>query len=126
MQFGNLLSTRTRRRSIFQANPFSGSAKNLYLFGGMIVSLLTALIILHVPFFNDVFFTRYNGFFLIFYMLMVLTINVLIFPNNLIRPVPIQFYFIPLGFATFILVMDETRKLLVRTYPKSFLDKLAW
>jgi len=99
MQFGNLLSIRTRRRSIFQANPFSGPTKNLYLFGGMIVSLITALIILHVPFFNNVFFTR---------------------------PVPIQFYFIPIGFATFILIMDETRKLLVRTYPKSFLDRLAW
>ncbi|PKY27748.1 calcium ATPase [Rhizophagus irregularis] len=99
MQFGNLLSIRTRRRSIFQANPFSGPSKNLYLFGGMFISLITALIILHVPFFNNVFYTR---------------------------PVPIQFYFIPLGFAAFIFVMDEMRKLLVRTYPKSFLDKLAW
>ena len=127
MQFGNLLSTRTRRRSIFQANPFSGPTKNLYLFGGMIVSLLTALIILHVPFFNDVFFTRYNGFFFnILYMLMVLILNVFNLSKQSHRPVPIQFYFIPLGFAAFILIMDETRKLLVRTYPKSFLDRLAW
>ncbi|RIA98676.1 hypothetical protein C1645_748901 [Glomus cerebriforme] len=99
MQFGNLLSTRTRRRSIIQSNPFSGPTRNLYLFGGMAVSLITALIILHVPFFNNVFYTR---------------------------PIPVQFYFIPLGFATFILMMDETRKLLVRAYPKSFLDRIAW
>lgn len=98
-QFGNLLSIRTRRRSIFQSNPFSGPTKNLYLFGAMFISLITMLVILYVPFFNNVFNTR---------------------------PIPVKFYFIPLGFAAFILIMDEIRKLLIRTYPKSFLDKLAW
>src|SRR6266498_3943457 len=67
MQFGNLLSIRTRRISIFQSNPLSGPTKNLYLFGAMLISLLTMLIILHVPFFNYVFNTRYNLKFLFFY-----------------------------------------------------------
>ena len=125
MQFGNLLSTRTRRRSIFQSNPFSGPTKNLYLFGAMFISLMTALIILHVPFFNDVFFTRYNDFyFSYFWCSKKKKIN--ISSKHSIRPVPVQFYFFPLGFAAFILMMDETRKLLVRSYPKSIFDRLAW
>ncbi|CAG8572667.1 7033_t:CDS:10 [Acaulospora morrowiae] len=99
MQFGNLLASRTRRRSILQANPFYGPKRNLYLFGAMTISLMTALIILYVPFFNNVFYTR---------------------------PIPAEFYFIPLGFAAVILTMDEIRKLTVRTYPKSIFGMLAW
>src|ERR1051325_6299231 len=103
MQFGNLLSTRTRRRSIFQSNPFSGPTKNLYLFGAMLISLMTALIILYVPFFNNVFNTRYN-YFLISFILLRSEKKSLTSLINSIRPVPVHFYFIPLGFATFILM----------------------
>lgn len=34
------------------------------------------------------------------------------------HPIPGMFWGIPFGIATGLLLMDETRKLLVRTYPK--------
>jgi sodium/potassium-transporting ATPase subunit alpha len=40
--------------------------------------------------------------------------------------VSIEFWFIPLPLALGILVMDEIRKLLVRTWPKGPLAKIAW
>ena len=40
--------------------------------------------------------------------------------------VPIEFWFIPLPLALGILMMDEIRKLIVRTWPKGFLARIAW
>jgi sodium/potassium-transporting ATPase subunit alpha len=40
--------------------------------------------------------------------------------------VPLEFWFIPLPLALGILMMDEIRKLVVRTWPKGVLAKIAW
>ncbi|KAI7889875.1 uncharacterized protein EV154DRAFT_423062 [Mucor mucedo] len=98
-QWGNVLSSRTRRLSITQANPLWGPNQNLYLFAAMIISLAITLIILYVPVFNDVLFTA---------------------------PIPVAFWFIPFGWAAFIMVMDESRKFISRTYPNSLIAKLSW
>lgn len=98
-QWGNVLSSRTRRLSITQANPLWGPNQNLYLFGAMLISLAITLIILYVPVFNTVLGTS---------------------------PIPVAFWFIPFGWSAFIMVMDETRKLLARKFPNSFIAKLAW
>ena len=126
MQFGNLLSIRTRRRSIIQSNPISGPTRNLYLFGAMLISVIATLVILYVPFFNNIFNTRYVILFFSILYAFGIDDSISTFQNNPFRPIPIQFYFIPLGFSIFILIIDEIRKLLVRTYPKSLLCKLAW
>ncbi|KAI7904029.1 uncharacterized protein BX663DRAFT_485506 [Cokeromyces recurvatus] len=98
-QWGNVLSSRTRRLSITQANPLWGPNQNLYLFAAMVASLAIAIIILYVPVFNVYLETS---------------------------PIPVKFWFIPFGWAFFIMFMDESRKLLVRKFPKSIISKLAW
>ncbi|KAF7727226.1 hypothetical protein EC973_007924 [Apophysomyces ossiformis] len=98
-QWGNVLSTRTRRLSLVQANPLWGPNRNLYLFGAMLASLSIALIILYVPVFNV-----YLG----------------------TSPIPVKFWFIPFGWAAMIMVADETRKYLARTYPNSLFGRMAW
>lgn len=40
--------------------------------------------------------------------------------------VPVEYYFISLGFGVVVLVYDELRKWRVRTHPKGFLAKIAW
>lgn len=98
-QWGNVLATRTRRLSIVQANPLWGPNKNWYLFIAMICSFLIAIIILYGPAFN-------------------------IYLNT--SPIPVEFWFIPFGWAALLLLADETRKALVRRYPTSILAKFAW
>ncbi|CAM0143000.1 hypothetical protein VKS41_006245 [Umbelopsis sp. WA50703] len=98
-QWFNALSVRTRTRSILQSNPLWGPTRNLYLFAAFCGSLCIALIILYVPVFNSVLGTS---------------------------PIPVQFWFIPFGFGFAILLVDETRKLIVRTYPKSIIARIAW
>ncbi|KAF1801111.1 hypothetical protein FB192DRAFT_1429110 [Mucor lusitanicus] len=98
-QWGNVLATRTRRLSIAQANPLWGPNQNLYLFAAMVGSLAIALIVLYVPVFNV-----YLG----------------------TAPIPTQFWFIPFGWAAFIIAMDEGRKLFARKFPNSLFGKLAW
>ncbi|KAI7864516.1 hypothetical protein BDF14DRAFT_1834045 [Spinellus fusiger] len=98
-QWGNVLSTRTRRLSLFQANPLWGPNKNLYLFASMFGSLIIALIILYVPVFNIYLQTS---------------------------PIPVEFWFIPFGWAAMIMVADELRKLVIRTYPRSIIGRMGW
>ncbi|KAJ1678513.1 hypothetical protein EV182_003898 [Spiromyces aspiralis] len=98
-QFGNLLTTRTRRVSIIRHNPVYGPARNLRIFIGMLTSLAIAIIVVYVPPLNDLFHTR---------------------------PVPAMFWFIPLAFAFAIVVLDELRKLAVRRWPRSIIAKAAW
>lgn len=98
-QWGNVLSSRTRRLSITQANPLWGPNQNLYLFGAMLVSLAITLIILYVSVFNTVLGTS---------------------------PIPVAFWFIPFGWSAFIMVMDESRKFLARRFPNSIIARLAW
>jgi len=40
--------------------------------------------------------------------------------------VPVEYYFISLGFGIVVFVYDELRKLFVRRYPRSMLAKIAW
>ncbi|KAH9273379.1 hypothetical protein BASA83_004381 [Batrachochytrium salamandrivorans] len=40
--------------------------------------------------------------------------------------VPIKYWFIPLGFGAGLFILDEIRKLIARTYPKSIVAKIAW
>ncbi|PIL32102.1 transporter [Ganoderma sinense ZZ0214-1] len=42
------------------------------------------------------------------------------------RPIPVEFFFIPISFGVGLLVLDEMRKLIVRQYPKSIVARLAW
>ncbi|KAI9276500.1 hypothetical protein BC943DRAFT_284971 [Umbelopsis sp. AD052] len=97
--FGNLFASRTRRLSVLQKNPFWGPSRNLRIPIAMCISIAIVIIILYVPFFNNVFQTA---------------------------PIPLEFWFIPIPLAIGMLLMDETRKLLVRSYPKSFIAKIAW
>jgi len=85
--FGNLFSTRTNFRSFFQRLPFVKIYRNLWLFGGAFVSVILLILIIFLPFINSLFNTR---------------------------PIPSQFFFIPLAFAAIIFSIDELRKLLVR------------
>ncbi|KAJ3019528.1 hypothetical protein HKX48_002005 [Thoreauomyces humboldtii] len=96
LQWGNLLGCRGRHNSLVQSNPIT---KNPYLFGAMLCSLVIAIVVLYLPFFNNVFNTR---------------------------PMPFVHWVIPVALALGILLMDECRKLLVRVYPRSFLARVAW
>lgn len=99
MQMFNLLTTRTRHVSFFQHNPFFGKARNLTIIIGIIFSTTVGLVITLVPWFNSVFKTQ---------------------------PVPVKYICPAIGFGAFLFLFDETRKFLVRRYPKSFLAKMAW
>ncbi|WVF73077.1 hypothetical protein IAT40_007896 [Kwoniella sp. CBS 6097] len=102
MQFGNLLATRTRRLSLFQANPFAfsdPSKRNYWIIPSMLSSLAFLFFFSYVPFFQHTFLTR---------------------------GVPVEHIFIPFAFAIGLFSLDETRKFFVRRYPKGFLAKIAW
>jgi sodium/potassium-transporting ATPase subunit alpha len=99
MQYGCLLSIRNRRVSILQSNPLWGPRKNLIVPLGMVGTMLIAVINLYGPGLQSVFYTT---------------------------PIPAMFWGPPFGFALGILLMDEVRKLIVRTYPKSIIAKMAW
>ncbi|KDQ61520.1 hypothetical protein JAAARDRAFT_30968 [Jaapia argillacea MUCL 33604] len=99
MQYGGLLSVRNRRVSIFQSNPLWGPRRNLVVPLGMIGTALIAVTNLYGPGLERVFYTR---------------------------PIPGMFWGLPFSFALGILMVDETRKLIVRSYPKSIIAKMAW
>lgn len=60
MQLGNLLSTRTRRLSLFQANPLGPNSpnRNLWIPPAMLASLAFLFLFSYVPFFQNIFLTR--------------------------------------------------------------------
>jgi sodium/potassium-transporting ATPase subunit alpha len=99
LQWGNILSIRNRRLSILQADPIRQKRRNLWLFVGMMCSLIVAIIVTEVPWIQNTLLTG---------------------------PVPIKYWFLPFPLALGILLMDEIRKLLVRTFPNSIIAKLAW
>jgi sodium/potassium-transporting ATPase subunit alpha len=99
MQYGGLLSIRNRRVSILNSNPLWGPRRNLVVPVGMVCTALIGVANLYGPGLQRVFGTT---------------------------PIPGKFWGIPFGFALGILMMDETRKLIVRTYPKSIIAKMAW
>ncbi|KAJ7470026.1 calcium ATPase transmembrane domain M-containing protein [Mycena galericulata] len=99
MQYGGLLSARNRRMSILNSNPLWGPRRNIAVPIGMMFTALIAIVNLYGPGFENVFATT---------------------------PIPGMFWGLPFAFAFGILCMDETRKLIVRSYPKSFVAKAAW
>jgi sodium/potassium-transporting ATPase subunit alpha len=99
MQYGGLLAARNRRVSILHSNPLWGPRRNYAVPLGMIATALIAVVNLYGPGLNRVFDTT---------------------------SIPGMFWGLPFAFATGILCVDETRKLIVRTYPKSIVAKMAW
>ena len=91
MQYGGLLSVRNRRVSIINSNPLWGPRRNLAVPAGMLATALIGVVNLYGRDLQRVFLTA---------------------------PIPAKFWGIPFGFALGILIMDETRKLIVRMYPK--------
>lgn len=99
LQWGNILSIRNKRLSILQADPFRKSRRNLWLFGGALMSFVIAIFVTEVPGIQSLFGTA---------------------------SVPIEFWLLPLPLALGILIMDEMRKLVVRTWPKGPIARIAW
>ncbi|KAI0246253.1 cation transporting ATPase [Lactifluus subvellereus] len=92
----NLLSMRTRRSSIFQL-PAAGV--NRAVIPAADCALLIGLVFCYVPVFHHVFQT-----------------------SN----ISAEHFFILTTFALALIVPDETRQLMVRNYPRSFVAWLAW
>ncbi len=99
LQWGNLLSVRNKRVSVLQANPLFGKRKNRWIPVGMVVALAIAIFVTEQPGMQSLFGTA---------------------------SVPIEFWLIPVPLAVGILVMDDLRKLVVRTWPKGVLARIAW
>jgi sodium/potassium-transporting ATPase subunit alpha len=98
-QIGNLLSTRTRRLSIIQQNPFGKRTGNKFLGGAAVISLLIAIMVAHLPLFQSIFKTR---------------------------EIPVQYWFIPIAWAIGLLILDELRKLIVRALPWWISRRIFW
>lgn len=90
-QYGGLLSVRNRRVSMVHSNPLWGPRRNLVVPCSMLATATIAVVNLYGRGLQTVF-------------------NV--------RPIPGMFWGLPFSFALGILMMDELRKLIVRTYPK--------
>ncbi|CAO3652453.1 unnamed protein product [Cunninghamella echinulata] len=99
LQWGNIMSVRNRRLSILQADPIRPKRRNLWIFVGATCSLITALIVTQVPWFNQVMLTG---------------------------PVPVKYWLLPLPLAVGIVAIDDIRKLIVRCFPNSIIAKIAW
>ena len=99
LQWGNILSIQNKRLSILQADPFRKGRRNLWLFGGALMSFIIAIFVTEVPGIQSLFGTA---------------------------SVPIEFWLLPLPLAIGILTMDEMRKLVVRTWPKGPIARVAW
>ncbi|KAF8439928.1 hypothetical protein L210DRAFT_960048 [Boletus edulis BED1] len=99
LQYGIILAIRNRRVSLLQSNPLWGPRQNLIVPMGMVGTALIAITNLYGPGLQKVFNTT---------------------------PIPAMFWGPPFGFALGVLIVDELRKLIVRTYPKSIIAKMAW
>ena len=97
MQYGGLLSVRNRHVSILSSNPLWGPRRNLAIPSAMLATALIGVANLYG-----------RG----------------IQALDATTPIPSKFWGIPFGFALGILIMDETRKLIVRSYPKVCIFKL--
>ncbi|KAI2632959.1 putative Na/K ATPase alpha 1 subunit [Xylaria nigripes] len=99
MQWGNILSVRNRRLSIFQADPFTQKRRNPWLILSVIISLAIAVFVTQEPGLQYLFETA---------------------------AVPIEHWLIPIPLAIGILSLDELRKLMVRLFPNGPIAKIAW
>ena len=94
------MAVRTRRLSILSQPPlFRLSTQNLYLLPAIAFALVAAIFFMYVHKFQTVLGTS---------------------------PVPVEYWFLPMGFGMGILLLDEGRKSLVRGKPGSSCAKLAW
>ncbi|SGY21437.1 BQ5605_C016g08237 [Microbotryum silenes-dioicae] len=100
IQWFNLLSTRTRRLSIFSQPPWgSERTRNYRLFPAMVAALLLAVFFSTVPLLQRVLKTATPG---------------------------IEYYGLPLGYGVAMLTLDEVRKAINRRYPKGLMARVAW
>ncbi|GAM28782.1 hypothetical protein SAMD00019534_119580 [Acytostelium subglobosum LB1] len=99
VQWGNILSVRNRRMSMFTDDPIRPKRRNYWLFLSWVCSLVIALIVTKAKPFQDIFQTR---------------------------DVPIKYWLLPLPFALGILLMDDIRKLFVRLFPHGPVAWIAW
>jgi sodium/potassium-transporting ATPase subunit alpha len=94
------MAVRTRRWSIFQHPPlFNKKTQNWYLFPAILFALCMAILWLYIPQLGPILGTT---------------------------PAPVEHWFLPMAFGLGILLMDETRKYIVRGYPNSIIAKMAW
>jgi sodium/potassium-transporting ATPase subunit alpha len=96
--FGNVLSTRTHVRSFFSTVPFFKPNRNIWIFLAQTSSMILLLITVYVPFFNNLFCTR---------------------------PIPIEFFMLPVACSILMFSLDELRKLCVRR-KFLFFHKVGW
>ncbi|KAJ5199818.1 ATPase P-type K/Mg/Cd/Cu/Zn/Na/Ca/Na/H-transporter [Penicillium cf. griseofulvum] len=99
MQWGNVLSVRSKRMSLLQADPIRPARRNVWLPLSILISFIIAIFVTEVPGIQDIFDTA---------------------------SVPIEFWCIPLGLGMGVLCMDELRKLLVRLFPKGPIARISW
>jgi sodium/potassium-transporting ATPase subunit alpha len=99
LQWGNILSVRNKRLSILQADPFRKARRNPWLLLSILISLCIAIFVTQVKGVQNLFGTA---------------------------AVPLEFWFLPLPLALGILIMDELRKVVVRTWPKGPVARIAW
>ena len=85
--FGNVFITRTHKLSLFRSLPVLKSFRNLWIFVAQFVSIAFMILVIYLPFVNSLFKTA---------------------------PIPVEFYFIPLGFCVVFIALDEIRKLFFR------------
>jgi sodium/potassium-transporting ATPase subunit alpha len=94
------MAIRTRTQSILSHPPmFKRQTSNYFLFPAIIFALVIAILFLYPKKFNDVLGTS---------------------------PIPVQHWFLPMAFGMGILLLDEGRKYMLRSYPKGIVAKLAW
>jgi sodium/potassium-transporting ATPase subunit alpha len=99
LQLGNILSIRNKRMSILQADPLRKKRRNPWLLISACISISIAVFVTEEPGIQSLFGTA---------------------------SVPWEFWLIPFPLALGILVMDEMRKLCVRTWPNGLLARIAW
>lgn len=100
MQWFNLFATRTRRLSIFQQPPaFNKATQNLWLFPAILFALVVIFIFLYIP-----------G--------LATTIRS--------SPIPAEYFFFPVAFGLWLLLLDEARKFVARKYPNGWVAWMAW
>jgi sodium/potassium-transporting ATPase subunit alpha len=94
------MAIRTRRQSILSHPPiFRASTANYFLFPAIVFAMLIAILFLYVPKLQKVL-------------------------GQL--PIPAEYWFLPMSFGIAILLLDEGRKFCVRSYPRSYIARIAW
>jgi sodium/potassium-transporting ATPase subunit alpha len=99
LQWGNILSIRNKRLSILQADPVRKARRNPWLALSVLISFCIAIFVTQTKGIQNLFGTA---------------------------AVPIEFWLFPIPLALGILIMDEMRKLIVRTWPSGPIARIAW